>query len=220
MSKSGKFAIFWNFLSHVAGSIYWLFLTIFGSVYVIYRAEDAFMRLGGFAGVGISASIALLGFLGLKDEWKTLKNGGKTLKNDEEILENGWKTLKGNGDNDDIYEEDDAYEEDDIYEEDDDIYEEDDDTYEDDDDIYDDDAYDDDTYEDEEYDEELEQKTIKERAWEIFGNVLLKIPTEGVWGSIVMTIVGLIIWTLIGACIVIIVQVSLYIVSTLIRACL
>lgn len=205
MSKSGKFAIFWNFLSHVAGFIYWLFVTIVGSVYVIYRAEDAFMRLGGFAGVGISASIALLGFLGLKDEWKTLKNGGKTLKNDEEILENGWKTLKSNGDNDDIYEEDDAYEEDDIYEEDD--------------DIYDDDAYDDDTYEDEEYDEELEQKTIKERAWEIFGNVLLKIPTEGVWGSIVMTIVGLIIWTLTGACIVIIVQVSLYIVSTLIRAC-
>lgn len=206
MSKSGKFAIFWNFLSYVAGSIYWLFLTIAGSVYVIYRAEDAFMRLGGFAGVGISALIALFASLGLKDEWKTLKNGGKTLKNDEEILENGWKTLKGNGDNDDIYEEDDAYEEDDIYE--------------DDDDIYDDDAYDDDTYEDEEYDEELEQKTIKERAWEIFGNVLLKIPTEGVWGSIVMTIVGLIICTLIGACIVIIVQVSLYIVSTLIRACL
>lgn len=206
MSKSGKFAIFWNFLSYVAGSIYWLFVTICGSVYVIYRAEDAFMRLGGFAGVGISALIALFASLGLKDEWKTLKNGGKTLKNDEEILENGWKTLKGNGDNDDIYEEDDAYEEDDIYE--------------DDDDIYDDDAYDDDTYEYEEYDEELEQKTIKERAWEIFGNVLLKIPDEGVWGSIVMTIVGLIICTLIGACIVIIVQVSLYIVSTLIRACL
>lgn len=203
MSKSGKFAIFWNFLSHVAGSIYWLFLTIFGSVCVIYRAEDAFMRLGGFAGVGISAFIALLGFLGLKDEWKTLKNGGKTLKNDEEILENGWKTLKGNGDNDDIYEEDD------------DIYEEDDDTYEEDDDIYDDDAYDDDTYEDEEYDEELEQKTIKERAWEIFDNVLFKIP-DSILGAIIM----LIICPLIGACIVIIVQVSLYIVSTLIRACL
>lgn len=208
MSKSGKFAIFWNFLSHdVAGFIYWLFVTICGSVYVIYRVEDAFVRLGGFAGVGISALIALLMFLGLKDDWKTLKNDEKTLKNDEEILENGWKTLKGNGDNDDIYKEDDAYEEDDIYEEDDD-------------DIYDDDAYDDDTYDDEEYDEELEQKTIKERAWEIFGNVLLKIPDEGVWGSIVNTIVGLIICTLIGACIVIVVQVLLYIVSTLIRACL
>lgn len=63
MSKSGKFAIFWNFLSHdVAGFIYWLFVTICGSVYVIYRVEDAFVRLGGFAGVGISALIALLCF--------------------------------------------------------------------------------------------------------------------------------------------------------------
>lgn len=47
------------------------------------------------------------------------------------------------------------------------------------DDTYKDDTYKDDTYEyDDEYDdEELKQKNIKERVWEIFANVLLKIPT-------------------------------------------
>lgn len=77
------------------------------------------------------------------------------LKDDWKKLKYVLKTLKNDGDNDDTCE-----------------CEEHDDTYK-------DDTYKDDTYEyDDEYDdEELKQKNIKERVWEIFANVLLKIPT-------------------------------------------
>lgn len=98
------------------------------------------------------------------------------LKDDWKKLKYVLKTLKNDGDNDDTCE-----------------CEEHDDTYK-------DDAYE---YDDEYDDEELKQKNIKERVWEIFANVLLKIPTKGVWGSITKVIfglIGLIGFTLIGAC--------------------